>query len=375
MTTTMIPISVDAPRLLDVQLHTGDGFFDAFGGDVAACGRGERISLATMSMDPEEPPAALLIDRLCDAAARGARVALAIDAYTLFYPRRIGPLLAPRGWARGPSRGRVAAITQLRRAGVACAIVNEHGGGPLRMYSGRSHLKIATVGERAFIGGPSLHGCDGLDLVVALTDPQVCDRLYRLVAAIVRATDTVAILGRGDQAWSLDDRTQLLLDAGVPGQSLIMARALHVIATARENLTITCQYFPTGVLAHRLHAAHRRGVAVHIAFNHPSRHDQLAGVHRLILAAARLRRPRVFFAHQVSVDFPKLHAKAIASENTAMVGSHNLAAVGVRLGTSEIAVLRADPVFARAVRAAVLEQTIQPRVVGDDRLALHGTAT
>ena len=352
--------AVDAPPLLNLQLHTGGGFFDAFGTDVAAAGNGDRISLATMSVDPTEPQAAQLIDGLCDAAARGARVDVAVDAYTMFYPRRVGPVLAPRAWARAPSRSRIEAITRLRRAGVTCAIVNERAGGPLRLYAGRSHLKIATVGEHSYVGGPSLHGCDGIDLVVACADAQTSDRLYRLVEAIVRAADTAAILGRGDQAWLIDARTHVLLDAGVPGQSLIMAQAIQIIDAAREHITIACQYFPTGVLARRLHAAYRRRVHVHIAYNHPSRHDQLAGVHRMILAAARLRRPSTFFAHQVSVNLPRLHAKAIASEHTAMVGSHNLAAVGIRLGTSEIAVLRADPLFARAVRAAVLEQTTDP---------------
>jgi phosphatidylserine/phosphatidylglycerophosphate/cardiolipin synthase-like enzyme len=346
--------------LLDLRVCSGGEFFARLHRDIGRVGRGDQAALATMSVDPAEPTAARLIDDLCSAAARGARVDVALDAYTLFYPRRIGPFVAPRALAAAAGRDRASAITRLRRGGAACAVVNQDTGGLLRLYAGRSHLKIATAGEHAYIGGPSLHGCDGIDLVAAICDRAVARRLHALVADLVRAGDSRTLLCGTDQTWNLDARSSLLLDAGVPGQSLIYEHALGIIDSARQQLTIACQYFPTGRLARRLLAAQHRGVRVHIAFNHPSRHDQLNAAHGVIIAAARLRRPPQFFAHQVPAGQPKLHAKAIASEHTAMVGSHNLSAAGVYLGTSEIAVIRTEPAFASSVRACLLDQIGPP---------------
>jgi hypothetical protein len=42
---------------------------------------------------------------------------------------------------------------------------------------------------------------------------------------------------------------------------------------------------------------------------------------------------------------PHIHAKLIATERAAMIGSHNYVVQGVSLGTAEAAILRNDPQF------------------------------
>jgi hypothetical protein len=50
---------------------------------------------------------------------------------------------------------------------------------------------------------------------------------------------------------------------------------------------------------------------------------------------------------------PGLHAKLIATEKGAIIGSHNYVRTGVQLGTAEIALMRYDTVFARNAIAAL----------------------
>jgi hypothetical protein len=44
---------------------------------------------------------------------------------------------------------------------------------------------------------------------------------------------------------------------------------------------------------------------------------------------------------------PRLHAKLLATEQGAMIGSHNYVVQGVTLGTAEAAILRNDPQFSK----------------------------
>jgi phosphatidylserine/phosphatidylglycerophosphate/cardiolipin synthase-like enzyme len=142
---------------------------------------------------------------------------------------------------------------------------------------------------------------------------------------------------------------QILIDAGVPKQSTIYDHALALIDDAREHIFFTCQYFPGGKTARHLLAAHKRGVDVRIVYSHPLAHGVKSPGHYLYNARERLRLPAEFFADQRTAKAPLLHAKVIATEKGAIVGSHNYVSQGVWLGTAEIALLNQDPAFAKAV--------------------------
>ena len=60
--------------------------------------------------------------------------------------------------------------------------------------------------------------------------------------------------------------------------------------------------------------------------------------------------PEHFFAGRLGKLVPKLHAKVLASEKAAIVGSHNYVIQGVNFGTAELALHSMDPAFALAVR-------------------------
>jgi phosphatidylserine/phosphatidylglycerophosphate/cardiolipin synthase-like enzyme len=159
-----------------------------------------------------------------------------------------------------------------------------------------------------------------------------------------------------DNSHVVNETMSLFVDSGVPGKSLILQQAHALIDSARESVTITCQYFPGNETGQRLLAAHRRGVKVAIFFSPPSAHGVLRPAHWLHNFRERRRLPADFFAGQLPSHAAKLHAKIIATESAAMIGSHNYVQAGVSFGTAEIALLRRDPSFARALVAKISAQ-------------------
>lgn len=121
-----------------------------------------------------------------------------------------------------------------------------------------------------------------------------------------------------------------------------IAITLRIIDNARESITYASEQFPNAKIGRRLLRAFKRGVDVKIALNHPSKHDRYSVIHAMILAAAKKKYPAEFFTNQLPEEFPTLHTKAVASENSAMVGSHNLNEIGVRLGTAEMDVVSSE---------------------------------
>src|SRR5215471_9707231 len=160
----------------------------------------------------------------------------------------------------------------------------------------------------------------------------------------IRTQSTKRALQAQDRELVLNNRTKLLLDAGKPKQSIIFKDALQLIDDAQEWLVMTCQYFPAGITIEHLLQAHKRGVHVRLYYNvpiklvsglyydHPARPGLRTLVHHLLLARARRRLPAIFFAHELPKATPYMHAKLLASEKGAMIGSHNYIAAGVNFG-------------------------------------------
>lgn len=347
--------------VVNVSPYTSMDFFEQLNADIAATQAGDRVSLTTLCLEPGEPIIKETLGQLSAAALRGAEVTLAIDAYSLMYPRGIGPFALPI--SRGADIiGRCeAAIADLSESGANIAVINQPKHRIAQQYKGRSHIKINAVNGKVYLGGPNLSDTERTDMVVGFEQHQTAARLHQLTADLVEAGNTADVLGGQDFTHPVDNITDILVDAGKPNQSLILDQALGLIDEAEEYVVLGSQYFPNGATSQRLRAAHKRGVDVYIAYNHPTKHDQLVPMHKAIIAAQRLRgNPPEFFANQVPVELPKLHAKVLASEKAAMVGSHNYIPLGVRYGTAEMTLIQRDPVFAKSVRELLLKQVQLP---------------
>jgi phosphatidylserine/phosphatidylglycerophosphate/cardiolipin synthase-like enzyme len=185
--------------------------------------------------------------------------------------------------------------------------------------------------------------------MVGWRDKKAADWVYDWVTKIVATGSTKETFASKDRQLELSPSLRILLDAGKPKQSIIYDCALQLIDEAQESIFFTCQYFPGGRTGKHLLKAYDRGVDVRIVYSHPLAHGPKAPAHWLYNTRERLRLPAALFSEQRAAKAPTVHAKVIATEKGAIVGSHNYVPQGVWLGTAEIALLSNDPEFSKAL--------------------------
>lgn len=339
----------------DYSFLSRPAYFETLTKTVELARRGERVIVATMDFDPTEPAIQHLVDALCIAARHHANVTLLIDAHNFLQDQRgkLGPLFYHGQLRRlGGKFAATAHILELvGAAGGRYVITNL----PKRRFNapmvGRSHIKGAVVGNRVFIGGCNLEHPEQIDVMATWNSEQAAEKLSNWLFKVAEIGSVRQALGDVDAEVALDGTSRLLIDAGVPRQSLIYDEALELIDSAQEWIYITCQYFPGGPTARHLAAAQARGVRVEIDYSHPRSQGGGAPLHYAHQAAQRARGlPPNFFAGKLDKQVPKLHAKVLASEQAAMLGSHNYVMQGVLFGTAELALKSFDPVFSVKLR-------------------------
>lgn len=337
-------------------------YFKTFADAARSAKPEERVLIAAMDIDPFEPAIIHVVHAMQTAARKGADVHLIVDAHNfleadnslpgpLFYKHSLDNL-------RGKFKATLALLGELEAAGGTFHITNV----PKRLFNlhpfGRSHIKGGVVGNRVFIGGCNLESPQQTDIMVTWEDKLAADTLHLWFQKMVRERRVRDGFGDVDVELRLDDRTRLLLDVGVPRQSLIYDEALRVIDDAKEWIYLTCQYFPGGPTAKHLAAAQKRGVRIRIDYSNPSSHKPvdaaLMYIHQFHQRTRGL--PRNFFSGKLGKQMPKLHAKVLASEHEALVGSHNYVIQGVQFGTAEIALHSTDPIFVKDLCAFIQNQ-------------------
>jgi phosphatidylserine/phosphatidylglycerophosphate/cardiolipin synthase-like enzyme len=313
-----------------------------------------------MGFNPGMPQIDALVKALSAAASRGVEVRLVVDAYIYLLneaQNRVGPWFwkTPREGDGLPSTNPLVgeALGQLERAGGHYAIINRPKRRLMNPLGGRSHIKFAVIGQRAYIGSANLNGRNLMNFVVGWEEPRAAEWLWGL-AGRMQSTGSANLAVEGEDVEYGLDQQILLLDAGVPGRSVILRRALDLIDEASERVMLTCQYFPNEVTTEHLLAAHKRGVKVEIHYNAPQKHSFPNNIlHQGVEWAARRRLPESFFVHVRDEGKDFLHSKFVSSERAVLMGSHNLVKAGVTLGTAEIALLSFDEEFVREAEAAM----------------------
>lgn len=344
------------------SLYTRAEYYHELASMVAKTKKGDHISVATMSFMPEEPPIQRIMLELCSAARRGVNITLLVDAFPFLLGEGAapGPLLFTRQLPRYMPRvfrARLAALRNLEAHGGKFAIVNWPGQRFSNPFAGRSHIKFAVVNNFIFVGGCNLTKVNHLDLMVGWHDATTASRLHTFAHNVAESGSVRKTLGTQDVNISVNPTTSLLIDVGIPGQSLIMDTALSLIDTAQEGIFITCQYFPNNVTARQLAAAQERGVAVQIVYNHPSKHPMpLNLLHHAVLLTEKHRKQRGLFDYQLPRKHDFLHAKVLVTDQGCMIGSHNYVRAGVKFGTAEVALLSHDRQFGDKLIEAVCSQ-------------------
>ncbi len=342
---------------LQYSLHNKSEYFAALTQAFDTCGAGNRILLMTMGFKPDQAAVLQIVHSLEAAIQRGADVTFAIDARVFLEGSSglPGPLwFSPKLSSNLPGQyGRTYQI--IERLGsypnARAVVLNQPKHRFSLPFAGRSHIKTAIIDDRVFVGGCNLDEVEHTDMMVSWRDQKTADQLYDVMLRGIKAGNLRHGLGGVDQTIILDDEACLLIDTGVPKQSLIFTNALQSIDNARQWLMITCQYFPNSITAQHLLRAIKRGVKTDIVFSHPRAHGFIGGLEQYLnLAIERPRLPKAMFARQLPMLAPKLHAKLLATDQGIMIGSHNYVRAGVLLGTAEIALKSSNAQLAKQAR-------------------------
>jgi len=311
----------------------------------------DRITIATMGFDPKEPKIHKLVEGLKQAAAAGARVELLIDAHNFMITSHKvpGPLMVRETIPKHmppPFRHVKQAVKELRSNGVKVTITNIPKTKLSSPFAGRSHMKYALINDLVYVGGCNLTNVEDVDLMVNWRDKSVVKQLQNIVNDIHKTKQVKTSLNATDLSVKTSFGSTLLIDSGVPNQSLIMDQAMKLIDSAQSEILMTSQFLPNSTTANHLKKAHERGVKVNIITNHPSAHSLPFNVlMRATKFHEKQRMPKHFFEDSLPKGHSYLHAKLLATDAGTLIGSHNYVAYGVQAGTAEIAILVNDPAF------------------------------
>ncbi len=334
------------------SFFSGSEYFDDLASRISVTKSGDRIVLATMAFQPNDPKVRLVLDELNSALDRGVTVSVIIDAFPFIVRESVtpGPLFylskLPRYMTR-LFRARLDALESLKQHGGRYKIINH----PVRRFmlpfSGRSHIKFSVINNDIRIGGCNLSNSKDTDIMIGWTNQETANWLCSLEDRISKNGRVSDELGGKDTTKHVGGDSSLLLDAGVSGQSIIFDKVLELIDNAEKYVYITCQYFPNDITIRKLAAARARGVDVSIVFNHPAKHPfPLNILHFSVTQFEKIGRPPELFTRQLSRQDHYIHAKLLATDKGTVIGSHNYVKAGVTFGTAEIALYNRDSTFA-----------------------------
>ena len=343
-------------------------YFDQLIDDIDATEPGDRVLLAAMTLDPNVPTITRVTDAMGNAAMRGVRTTLEIDAHSFMVDehKRPGPLFYRTGLPdklSGFHNALHERLQQLQDCGAEIAITNPPARRFMSPFAGRTHIKASIINDTVYLGGCNLSSLH-LDEMVRWQDANTAEWLYALLQKRVKNPSSLSVFGTEDLRHVVDKTTDIILDVGIKRQSAIYKQALELIDNAQDWLVLSCQFFPNSTTAQHLRLAAQRGVRVIPVFNHYSAHSPVhTHLQHAVTARERLRMPRSFFETELPKGQTFLHAKVLASEQEAMIGSHNYVPSGVKFGTAEIAMHSRDPQFSQAsVRLIMQEVGLAPEI-------------
>jgi phosphatidylserine/phosphatidylglycerophosphate/cardiolipin synthase-like enzyme len=329
---------------------------------ILKCGSGDQISLSTMAFNPADTMITELINALCVAARHNANVHLNVDAFIFLNDDNMlpGPLFFHKDLPDqlpGKYKHKFDRLVQLRDAGGTFSIINRPSHRFSRPFAGRCHIKTAVINNSIFIGGCNLTNHQQLDIMVSFDNAKSARFLHKHLKNLGNALGSSSYMNGQDIKLAVSEECEILIDCGKPRQSIIFDQALKIIDDSREKLFFACQFFPNGTIARHLKMAHGRGVDVRVVYNDPSKHNFLRSIPLyLVLGVEKLKLPSELFRDELPEKSLFLHAKALVSENEALVGSHNLVPSGVKFGTSEIVLYVRNKSFANNLERSILEQ-------------------
>lgn len=340
------------------EFYSTQKYFNHLADSISNTVRGDRVVLTSMTFDPKDDLVGLLMEQLNSAAKRGVSITVIIDSYTFISNgfSKLIPLVfsTKQNHKNSPI---IKALEKLKSSGGQYAVLNKPRNPFSLIYSGRFHAKLAIINDRVYVGGCNLSNTERIDMMVGWDDAVVANKLFEVCMKILELNYRQTSFAGQDLVIKLDSTSTLLFDVGIKRQSAIMKKAFEVIDNAEKSIFFVCQYYPNSLTTRHLNRAAKRGVDVTILFNHPSQHSfPNSLIHRLVMQKQGwLSQPSLKL-----IKLPKsehfMHAKLIATEKSAIMGSHNFIIAGVNLGTTEIALYDDNSNFSKNAIETILNQ-------------------
>ncbi len=287
-----------------------------------------RISLLTMIMCYDESTADFF-DAIAAAKARGVTVTTSLDTFT--YAELGGHFRFHSQFSK-----KINAIALLKKKFRAAGIkLNWLGSYAPILISGRTHGKWLVVDDTVYtFGGVNLYefGIHSTDYMFKVTDKSLADRLVDEHARILSSSKNGRLYGSHSFG---DDTSQVLIDGGIIGDSIIYRRVCK-LATEAAHITYVSQYCPTGKIGHLLKKNDTK-----LYFNPWNQANSLNSLFIRVeskLTGLRTSYTRSGYIHGKFIIYTMPDGSKIA-----ITGSHNFAQGGVWLGTREIALETRDP--------------------------------
>ncbi len=198
-----------------------------------------------------------------ETAERGIDTRFTVDAFyrmhladSLYYQPHLSR--RRREEVRDSKKGKENALAELEERGVQVIETNPPRGvlEKLNPARGRNHRKMAVIDDVVFVGDQHHfveHSQPGT--MTRVTDPLLVDGLADIYES--------ASKGPGGEDYELagSGYTALLVDAGVPGRSLIMKRAKAAIEGAQRSVVMTNQHTSDGELVMAMQAVQDSGAS------------------------------------------------------------------------------------------------------------------
>jgi phosphatidylserine/phosphatidylglycerophosphate/cardiolipin synthase-like enzyme len=347
------------------ELYDRPDYYNALAEKIAKTKKSDRVVIATMTFSLSDPLVRRIMHELYAASDRGASVYMLVDALTFITHKGLVPKypLHLKRWAASTRSQEAQSLQKLAELGGHYSILNWPGKSQINPFAHRSHLKFAVVGNDVFLGGANLTSSKVMDCVVGWKDAASADWLSDLATKMAITRDASKALNGHDVVFPISGSSQILLDAGVKKQSIILEKALEFVDEAKEEVWITSQFFPGGRMARHLSQAAARGVRVRILYNNPAKHDPpIAAWQRAVVSRARKSLPADLFAYRLPKESGLIHAKVLVTEKKVIIGSHNYLERGVTFGTAEIALL-SDDAELRKQTLGMLHKFTKPSVL------------
>lgn len=289
-----------------------------------------RIAIVVTTFHNDDEVTSRLVDALCAAAKRGVMVSICADVYTYTEPKEF-MLRFPK---RQPMRA-LRAMSNERKLKSHGVDFHWLGRNSNFIFAGRTHAKWMVLDDYIYsFGGVNIdkNSFNNTDLMMRFFGERVADIMFNQHLRLLKA-DRANHASRS-HAVKLDDKTTLLFDGGIPGDSIIYRRAVR-LARQASSVTLVSQYCPTGKFARILK---RKDAALY--FNH-WKHAQWVNKGMIRLGMLYSRQQTLYTRD----DY--LHAKFVLftmpdGSKVAITGSHNFMSGSVFLGTREVAIQTSD---------------------------------